>query len=623
MGNIISFLQAEQISKSYGDLVLFNDLSLGIDKDQKIALIARNGAGKTSLLDIIAGIDTPDSGSISMRNGISISFLRQLPEFNEENTVIEQVFESSKEIIKVIRDYEKLIQEDNKSRLEEVMLRMDALDAWDYEVKVKQVLSQLNVVEFDKKVEFLSGGQRKRLALANALINEPDLLILDEPTNHLDLEMIEWLEQFLKNSKSTLLMVTHDRYFLDRVCNEIIELDNKQLYNYRGNYSYFLEKRDLRIQNMNVNIEKARNLMRKELDWMRKMPQARTTKAKYRVDAFYDLQDKASQKIKEQKVNLNIKSSRLGKKILELGYISKSFDGIQLIKDFTYKFTKGEKIGIIGKNGCGKSTFLNIITQQLKPDSGKIELGETVNYGYYKQEGIRFKEGQRVIDVVRDIAEVVILGDGHKMSVAQFLNYFLFPNETHHQQISKLSGGERRRLYLLTILMKNPNFLILDEPTNDLDIMTLNVLEEYLQKFSGCLLIVSHDRYFMDKVVEHLFVFEGNGKMKDFPGNYSQYREQKDRKEKAEKQNQKKQVGVLKPTVNKHQDKISFKEKREYELLEQELENLNEEKSTLEKEITSGILQQDGLLEKSNRLAKVMVLLDEKEIRWLELDELF
>ncbi|MEA3445371.1 MAG: ABC-F family ATP-binding cassette domain-containing protein [Bacteroidota bacterium] len=620
---MISFLQAEQISKSYGDLVLFNDLSLGIDKDQKIALIARNGAGKTSLLDIIAGIDTPDSGSISMRNGISISFLRQLPEFNEENTVIEQVFESSKEIIKVIRDYEKLIQEDNKSRLEEVMLRMDALDAWDYEVKVKQVLSQLNVVEFDKKVEFLSGGQRKRLALANALINEPDLLILDEPTNHLDLEMIEWLEQFLKNSKSTLLMVTHDRYFLDRVCNEIIELDNKQLYNYRGNYSYFLEKRDLRIQNMNVNIEKARNLMRKELDWMRKMPQARTTKAKYRVDAFYDLQDKASQKIKEQKVNLNIKSSRLGKKILELGYISKSFDGIQLIKDFTYKFTKGEKIGIIGKNGCGKSTFLNIITQQLKPDSGKIELGETVNYGYYKQEGIRFKEGQRVIDVVRDIAEVVILGDGHKMSVAQFLNYFLFPNETHHQQISKLSGGERRRLYLLTILMKNPNFLILDEPTNDLDIMTLNVLEEYLQKFSGCLLIVSHDRYFMDKVVEHLFVFEGNGKMKDFPGNYSQYREQKDRKEKAEKQNQKKQVGVLKPTVNKHQDKISFKEKREYELLEQELENLNEEKSTLEKEITSGILQQDGLLEKSNRLAKVMVLLDEKEIRWLELDELF
>ncbi|MCF8374391.1 MAG: ABC-F family ATP-binding cassette domain-containing protein [Bacteroidales bacterium] len=603
-------------------MLLFGDVSFGINKDQKIALIAKNGAGKTSLLDIIAGIETPDSGAISMRNGISISFLKQEPEFDEENTVFGQVFESSKEIIKVIREYEEVIHLHDKKRLEEVMHKMEILNAWDYEVKVKQILTQLNVEEFDKKIKYLSGGQRKRLALANALINEPDLLILDEPTNHLDMEMIEWLEQFLKNANCTLFMVTHDRYFLDRVCNEIIELDDNQIFNYKGNYSYFLEKRDQRIQNLNASIEKARNLMRKELDWMRRMPQARTTKSKTRVDAFYDLQDTASQKTKEKKINMNIKGSRLGKKILELTYISKAFDGKNLIKDFSYKFTQGEKIGIIGRNGCGKSTFLNIITQQLKPDSGKIDLGETVSYGYYKQEGINFKEGQRLIDVVKEVAEVVIVGDGHKMSVAQFLNYFLFPNETHNQQISKLSGGEKRRLYLLTVLMKNPNFLILDEPTNDLDIMTLNVLEEYLQKFAGCVIIVSHDRYFMDKVVDHLFVFKENGQMKDFPGNYSQYLDHKNLEEKAAKRIQKKEPAKTKPTPNKHQEKISFKDKREYELLDRELENLNTEKAGLESEIVSGNLKQDELLEKSNRLAKVMQLIDEKEIRWLELDEL-
>ncbi len=622
MSNTISYLQIEQISKSYGDLNLFNNISLGINKDQKIALIAKNGAGKTSLLEIIAGVDVPDTGTISMRNGLSISYLKQFPDINEENTVIGQVFESSQEIIRVIREYEEIIQSNDKNRLEEIMHKMDTLNAWDYEVKVKQILTQLNIEEFDKKIKYLSGGQRKRLALANVLINNPDLLIIDEPTNHLDLDMIEWLELFLKNSKSTLLMVTHDRYFLDRVCNEIVELDDKQLYNYRGNYSYFLEKRDLRIQNLNTNIEKARNLMRKELDWMRRMPQARGTKAKYRVDAFYDLKETASQKTKEQKVNLNVKSTRLGKKILELSYISIAFDNRILIKDFTYKFTKGEKIGIVGKNGCGKSTFLNIITQQLKPDSGKIELGETVNYGYYKQEGIKFKEGQRLIDAVREVAEVVILGDGHKMSVAQFLNYFLFPNETHHQHISKLSGGEKRRLFLLTILMQNPNFLVLDEPTNDLDIMTLNVLEEYLQKFNGCLLIVSHDRYFMDKVVDHLFVFEENGLIRDFPGNYSQYRELKERNQRFEKKTQKAQPPKSKPVSQKLQKKLSFNEKREYDLLEKELESLNQEKQLLENEISSGQLSQGDLLKKSNRLAEILNLIDEKEMRWLELDEL-
>ena len=622
MSNTISYLQVENISKAYGEMILFDNVSFGIDKDQKVALIAKNGAGKTSLLNILAGIDTPDTGSISMRNGISISMLRQEPDFSESNTVLEQVFDSSNEVVTAIREYEEVIQLDKKEKLEEVMHRMDALNAWDFEVKVKQILSQLNVTEYNKKIKYLSGGQRRRLALANTLINEPDLLILDEPTNHLDMDMIEWLEQYLQNSKCTLFMVTHDRYFLDRVCNEIIELDDNQIYNYRGNYSYFLEKRDARIQNLNASIEKARNLMRKELDWMRRMPQARGTKAKYRVDAFYDLKDTASQNTKEQKVNLNIKSTRLGKKILELDYINKAFDGRALIKDFTYKFARGEKIGIVGANGCGKSTFLNIITQRLKPDTGKIELGETVNYGYYKQEGINFKDGQRVIEVVREVAEVVILGDGHKMSVAQFLNYFLFPNEMHNHHISKLSGGERRRLYLMTILMQNPNFLVLDEPTNDLDIMTLNVLEDYLQKFSGCLMIVSHDRYFMDKVVDHLFVFEDEGKLRDFPGNYSQYRELRDKELRIEKTIQKKQAPKTKPVVNQHQKKMSYGEKREYEQLEKDLESLNAEKADLEAAIGSGTLGQDELIEKSNRIGVVMNELDEKEIRWLELDEL-
>ena len=622
MNNVISYLQVENISKSFGEITLFENLSFGINKGQNIALIAKNGIGKTSLLNIIAGEDSPDTGKISIRNGISISYLKQSPDFNPENSVIEQVFDSSSEIINVIKRYEVVINNNDKSQLAQIMNEMDALQAWDFEVKVKQILSKLNIFDLSKKVKYLSGGQIKRVALANALINEPDLLILDEPTNHLDLEMIEWIEEYLKSTQSTMLMVTHDRYFLNRVCNEIIELDNNQLYTYNGNYNYFLEKRDLRIQNHNSNVERAQNLLRKELDWMRRSPQARTTKSKSRIDAFYDLEKKASQKRSENKINLNIKSSRLGKKILELYYINKSFDNNLLIKDFSYKFVRGEKIGIIGVNGSGKSTLLNIITQSLKPDSGKIEVGETVNYGYYRQEGISFNENQRVIDAVKEIAEVVILGDGKKLSIKQFLNYFLFPNEMHHHHISKLSGGERRRLYLLTILMKNPNFLILDEPTNDLDIMTLNVLEEYLINFSGCVVIVSHDRYFMDKIVDHIFVFEDGGKIKDFPGNYSNYKDYKTKLELSAKKSAKKSNTQEKTGKPKSVKKFSYKEKREYEILESEIESLNKEKEILETEISSNTLDTNELISKSSRLGEVINLLDSKELRWLELDEL-
>ena len=623
MSKVISYLQAESISKSIGELVLFEDISININKDQKIALIAKNGAGKTSILNILAGLDSPDKGVLSLKNDLSIAYLSQDPVFNHSNSVLNEIYSSSNEIVLAIKAYEQAIPNNDQVQLEEANAKMDALNAWDYEVKIKQILTRLNIVDFEQKVGTLSGGQKKRLALASALITEPDLLIMDEPTNHLDLDMIEWLEQFLKQSKCTLFMVTHDRYFLDRICNEIVELDDKSIHNYRGNYAYFLEKRDLRLSNLSANIDKAKNLLRKELDWMRRMPQARGTKSKSRVDSFYELKDTANQKIKDEKVSLNVKISRLGKKILELHYISKGFDKTELIKDFHYKFVRGEKIGIVGKNGCGKTTLLNLITQAIKPDKGKIEIGETVKYGYYEQSGIQFKDNQRVIEVVRDIAEEVTLGDGKKMSVSQFLNYFLFPPETHFYHISKLSGGEKRRLYLLTVLMQNPNFLILDEPTNDLDIMTLNVLEEYLQQFAGCVLIVSHDRYFMDKVVDHLFVFEGEQIIRDFPGNYSQYRELQIAREKEEKR-----IAALKPNTEikkekpKSSLKISYKDKREFELLEKEIEQLTNEKEELEGLINSGSLPQYDLFAKSNRLGEILDNLDALETRWLELDEL-
>ena len=500
---------------------------------------------------------------------------------------------------------------------------MDELHAWDFDVKVKQILSQLKIDNFDQLVGELSGGQQKRLALANVLVNEPDLLMLDEPTNHLDLEMIEWLELYLAKTNCTLFMVTHDRYFLDRVCNEIIEIDQNQVYSYKGNYSYYLEKRQERIEQQQASTEKAQNLLRTELEWMRRMPKARSHKAKYRIDQFYDLKEKAGFRRREDNLELSIASSRMGSKILELEHISKSYGDLKLIDDFTYKFSRFEKVGIVGKNGTGKSTFLNVLTQTISADSGTVDWGQTIKIGYYRQEGMDFKDSDKVIDVVKNIAEVVTFEDGSRMTASQLLTRFLFPPETQYSPIEKLSGGERRRLYLCTILMQNPNFLILDEPTNDLDIMTLNVLEDYLAAFDGCVMVVSHDRYFMDKIVDHLFVFEGNGKIKDFPGNYTIYRNNVDEEERKQKETA--TASSPKTTIEKPQkqttQKLTFNEKREFEQLEKDLATLEEEKTILEDQMNSGELSPEELITKSQRYSNLKDELDEKELRWLELSE--
>jgi len=619
---MISYLQVENLTKSYGDKVLFEDISFGVGQGQKIALIAKNGAGKTTLLNLIAGKDSPDSGDISFRKDIKIAYLEQVPEMKMNNTVIDEIFNSTDEVLNVIRQYEELVNSGSEADMSDVLEKMDHYKAWDFETKVKQILSKLKIQNFDQKISELSGGQKKRVGLAKILLTEPDLLMLDEPTNHLDLEMVEWLEHFLENAKCTLLMVTHDRYFLDRVCNVIIELESNNLYTYKGNYSYYVEKRAERIENTNAEVSKAKNLLKTEQEWMRRMPQARGTKAKYRIDAFYDLKKKAAGGFSEDKLEIDIKSSRLGGKILEFEHLKKSFGDIKILEDFSYKFARGEKIGIIGKNGVGKSTFLNMITQQLEPDSGKIEIGETVVYGYYKQDGIKINENEKIIDVIKNIAESISIGKNRTMSASQFLEYFLFPPKSQHNFVSKLSGGEKRRLYLMTVLMKNPNFLILDEPTNDLDIMTLNVLENYLMNFNGCLIVVSHDRYFMDKVVEHLFVFEGEGLIKNYPGNYTIYRNEEAEKEKA----QKKELKGDKPKKEKPKQektkKLSYKEKREFEDLEIEIEKLSKEKEDIETAMNSGSLSTDDLIEKSQRIQIVIDLIDDKEMRWLELSEL-
>ena len=620
---MISYLQVENLTKSYGDLVLFEDISFTVNKDQKIALVARNGAGKTSLLNIISGKDGPDTGKVSFIKDITIGFLEQEPVLDPDKTVIEEIFSSPNEVLSAIRDYELAVKSTDKALMQKANDDMDRFKAWDYDVRIKQILTELKVNQYDQPVSQLSGGQRKRLALAAALINEPDLLILDEPTNHLDLEMIEWLEEYLKNSGCSLLMVTHDRYFLDRICNQIIEIDQGNIYAYRGNYSEYLEKRQERLENEQANVDKAKNLMRKELDWMRRMPKARSTKSKSRIDDFYELKDQAGAGRQEKNMNINVQTSRLGKKIIEIKGLSKSFDDMVLIDDFSYTFSRFEKAGIIGDNGSGKTTLLNLISDDLSPDTGTIGVGETIVLGYYRQKGMQFDENQKVIDVVSEIAEVVTLGDGSTLGVSQFLNYFLFPPEVQHNYVYKLSGGEKRRLYLVTVLMRNPNFLILDEPTNDLDIITLNVLEDYLQQFGGCVLIVSHDRFFMDKVVDHLFVFEGEGKIKDFPGNYSQYRakeklleKNKKTEEKSEKRDTVKTAQTAKPK------KLSFNEKRELELLEKEISELEEEKKMLENQMQNADQNPDKLMESSTRIGKVMELIDEKTMRWMELDEM-
>ena len=618
------FLQVEDLSKRWGEIMLFENISFTVFEGQKVALIAKNGTGKSTLLDLLAGKDSPDSGIITITNDIEIGYFEQIPNLNPGNTVLEEIFESDNLKLKTIKDFELAVSQNNQKAIAAISAKMDELNAWDFEVEIKQILTELKINLLDKQVGELSGGQQKRLSLAKVLINKPDLLILDEPTNHLDLEMIEWLEAYLEKTRSTLLMVTHDRYFLDRVCNEIIEMEDNQIYRYPGNYSFFLQKRDERIEMQQATVTKAKNLLRTEMEWMRRMPKARSHKAKYRIDSFYGLKDKASQKIKNESVSLNVKSSRLGKKIVELERVSKSFPGVQLIENFSYKFSRFEKVGIVGDNGTGKSTFLNLITGSLQPDSGTIEIGQTIKFGYYRQEGIQFNPKDRVIDAVNKIAEFIYFEDGTKMSSSQMLTHFLFPPETQYNYIEKLSGGEQRRLYLCTVLMQNPNFLILDEPTNDLDIMTLNVLEEYLRSFAGCVTVVSHDRFFMDKIVDHLFVFEGNGVVTDFPGNYTIYRnkvlEEKVNSE-SKKVNPVKEESKKEVKKSNTKRKLSFNEKREFEQLEIEIAELEEKITKSEELLNSGGLPHGQLYEKSEELGKMKEQLDEKEFRWLELSE--
>ena len=626
----LNYLQVENLTKSFGDKLLFEKISFGLFEGQRVALIAKNGYGKTTLLNIIAGKEHYDEGLISFRRDLRVGILPQDPKYPAGLTVLQACFHSENEVVKTIAEYEDaLLHNAAHERLNELLARMDLLKAWDYEVRVKQILGKLKIKDLDQKVEHLSGGQLKRIALANVLITEPDLLILDEPTNHLDLEMIEWLEDFLRRSKMALLMVTHDRYFLDRICSDILEIDQQQLFIYRGNYSYYLEKRQERVDALNAELSRANNLFRRELDWMRRQPQARATKAQYRIDSFYDLEQKVKAKRDTGKVNIDVKASYLGSKIFEAKYISKSFGDVKILDEFYYNFTRYEKMGIVGNNGTGKSTFVKMLIGEVKPDRGSIDVGETVQFGYYSQDGLQFDEQMKVIDVVRDIAEEVHLGDGKRMSVSQFLQHFLFTPEMQYNYVYKLSGGEKRRLYLCTVLMRNPNFLVLDEPTNDLDIVTLNVLEEYLQSFKGCVIVVTHDRYFMDKVVDHLLVFHGNANMQDFPGNYTDYREWREAKEALEREeknnrekNEKKESAPKSNTSSDKPRRMSFKEKREFEELEKEIAALEEEKKQTEEALASGTLPNEELVEKSKRIGKIIDELDEKTMRWLELSEI-
>lgn len=619
-------LQVDGLTKSFGDLVLFNNISFGVSEGERIGLIAKNGTGKTTLLNILAGKEDYDSGSVVFRRDLRVGYLPQDPEYPGELTVLEACFQSDNETVRTIAEYERIMATDDHAGLEDVLHRMDTLKAWDYEQRAKQILSQLKIRNFDQKISQLSGGQLKRVALANVLISEPEFIILDEPTNHLDLDMTEWLEEYLNRSRISLLMVTHDRYFLDRVCNEIIEIDQRSLYTYKGNYSYYLEKRQERIEVQNTELDRANNLLRKELEWMRRQPQARGTKAKYRVDAFYELEKKAQQDRDPGNVKLDVKATYIGNKIFEIEHLSKRFDDLVILDDFNYIFSRYEKLGIVGNNGTGKSTFIKMLMGEVQPDSGTIDIGETVRFGYYSQEGLQFDEQMKVIDVVRDIAEVIEMGDGSKLTASQFLQHFLFAPETQHNFVAKLSGGERRRLYLCTVLMRNPNFLVLDEPTNDLDIVTLNVLENYLASFKGCVIVVSHDRYFMDKVVDHVLVFEGQGKLKDFPGHYSHYRAWKELQEEEAAAQQKKEAPQQPKNnrperVQEEKKRLSFKEKREFEQLEAELPVLEEEKSKLETEMSSGTLTNDELMAKSARISELIDEIDEKTMRWLELSE--
>lgn len=625
---MVSFLQVDGLTKSFGDLVLFENITFGVAQGQKIGLIAKNGSGKTTLLNIIAGKEDYDEGSIVFRNDLRVGYLEQAPHYPEGLTVLQACFYSQNETVRLLAEYEQALMDNDTDKLNSLLERMDSLKAWDYEQRAKQILGELKIHNLEQKVESLSGGQLKRVALANVLITEPELIILDEPTNHLDLEMTEWLEDYLNRSTISILMVTHDRYFLDRVCSEIIEIDRKQIYQYKGNYSYYLEKRQERIDAQNAEVERAGNLLRKELDWMRRQPQARGTKAKYRIDAFYELEKKAHQQREAGHVNLDVKASYIGSKIFDAVDVCKRFDNLKITDHFNYTFARYEKMGIVGNNGTGKSTFIKMLLGEIQPDSGHFDIGETVRFGYYSQEGLQFDEQMKVIDVVQNIAEYVDLGDGRKMGVSQFLNYFLFTPDRQHSYVYKLSGGEKRRLYLCTVLMRNPNFLVLDEPTNDLDIITLNVLEEYLRSFKGCVIVVSHDRYFMDKVVDHLLVFRGNADIKDFPGNYTQYRAWKEEQDALKKQEeqalQSKQAVVEEKSRRPEKEvkrRLTFKERKEFEALDAEIPALEAEKKELETAMSSGTLSTEELLAKSARITALIEELDEKTMRWLELSE--
>ena len=619
-----SYLQVENISKSYGDRTLFENISFNINEGDKIALVAPNGTGKSSLLKILAGIEHSDrGGEVKFMKDIRVAFLDQDMTFDPKRTIFDEVYSRMGDISPELREYEAAVASGDNRRLEQAIAAMDASNGWSVEQNIRQVLTSLKLERWNQPMGELSGGEAKRVALACMMLQNAEFIIMDEPTNHLDIDIIEYLEGYLQRSRCTLLMVTHDRYFLDRVCNTIMEIDRGKLYSYRGNYSQYLEKREERYANMQADIDKSRNLLRRELEWIRSTPQARTGKARYRINAFYDLKDRASVNLQTGSVEIDVATSRLGRKIIDCMGVNLSFEGRKMLDDFSYKFTRGERIGIVGRNGVGKTTFLNLISGKIEPDSGIIEQGETLRIGYYSQRGINFKPGQTILECVQDIADVVKASDGHAISATTYLNRFLFPHDTFTKRIDILSGGEKRRLYLLTVLMQNPNMLILDEPTNDLDIMTLNVLEEYLQEFKGSLIIVSHDRYFLDKCVDHLFVFEGDGRIKDFVGTYSEYREYIKEKESAERNEVR--STTPKPQQQRSHDnskrKLSYKEQRELEQIEADLKSLNDERTKLEAEISSGTLAYERLTELSTRIEEIITTIDEKEMRWLELNE--